>query len=1229
MLATPIIIAIAVGAGLVALCAIGAGIHVHLQRKRTRTYLNTLSQDLAAYHRTRLSAYDNNYSHVRQPTANPRSSIAQQNVAGWSALDSQERVNQEDQPAQLPDDSPMPPNAKRKKSLRDSLYGHSVNVPKTRRQKKIAKAISLKDMNRSPLSAITEMTDSTEMPAIELPTEKTPRVTPERDGVLSPVQASTNWSLPINKKRAAPMSPVEIETPISLKREPSIKVEGELPRSASKQSDISEAPEGPLPPLPTFEIYKPNGGRRHSQMSTDTVSSSVLGPAMSSPSESQLPFDANSGMQDFDFGFTHRSTARMGPSPGRLTGWCNGTPGVASIVPSFDYQTRQWSTVSVNQPSTIREVEPESSDKWAPNAEFFFGAPRQVSNRHSMLDYSSSTRSQQIAKEQRQTAGNVSPASLPPRPASVASSNPYRSDSKPLFAGSRLSSGSAGSGRRTPGHRRQNCVRISIPVSTRQRRPSLISEIVEDSDDEAESSPNKVQIVDITKVSSVDRVRLHSRRSIVDENGSPTISPMSNRPVLNPSRPRRTASYASRNSPVSRPHSDVFYSVADPAVTESKPKTPDPFANPDRWALAPTPPSAVTLNPPMALHEDSPTLPSPIAPLKISSSTLTALPQMENSPTRKSRPMGPRSQPSVISTNVNLQSSKPVSKTVPSPRVSKALDPSQPIPGPQQTTITSPSDADLRKSVAMLRSMDSSGRHLNNSSRLYPGATSFMSSTSSRNNHDDWKELNAIWESRSNSVDSVSTRPITRDNSVAHNLNPAKRGHRQSLSQGNPLSSLTSPAISNTSALSRNNSIAAPGRSGYGMQQGSVSAGGGYLPRDSNLFGVGHNRQPSLFGSSKRKMSTSVSHSHNRSQASAGQNWSNTLASGNSTAESSSNLQQGTTWGQFGNISRAGSPARMSMMSISGMSIWEDESIRGDSPEPLTRQQSAASSAPSNAHLIRNNNTGPGPALPTSTSMTTSQNARPQQSPGLGISTTTTTTATSTNTSKFKPIIFDDAYSQAHLVSPLNDSDMENVTPTTHTFGGSRYTFNFPAVPTNNGKRAVSRGNLAAPISPIQQQPQQPNSAGTAKGTSTTQQSQFTPTTVASSTASSSTFASPSLQPQPLRSHATHPVVRELQQQQATIDEQMHKTPNKTQPMGLGLRVGDKLLGTPGSLRSLYDGEGFLKESPLRVGYGGGSQHAMGAVGGGGGRAVFGGGAENVSMRAQMLRGEGVGWQRR
>ena len=1239
------------------LLGLAAAVHLGLQRRKNEKYLSNLTQDLAASQRIRLSAYEGNYAHVGQPSTNARSSTIQPNHVGWSALESQEHLDRKEPLAQLPDDSPMPPRAKRKKSLRDSIYGHSgINVPKTRRQKKIAKAISLKDMNRSPLSAITEMTDSTEPPgAVELPTERTPRVTPERDGLVSPMHQTTNWSLPVQKRREAPMSPVEIETPISLRRVPSIQAQPQelqgLPKSASIQSDISEAPGDPLPPLPVFDTYKSGAfGRRHSQMSTETVSSSVLGSAKPSPADTQLPFQANSGMQDFDFGFSHRSSARVGPSPGRTTGWHSGRPGVASVTPSFDFQGRQWSTTSATQSSTIREVKAESKgEDYTPLVEHLFGPSKSVSKRHSMLDYSTSTRSQQAPAQHKQAIGNVSPTSLPPRPASVASSNPHRLDYKPSFASSRLSSGSTGSERRTPGHRRQNCVRISIPIPTRKRRPSNISEILEDTDDEIETSPNKVQIVDITKVSSADRNRGSARRSIVDANGSPTLSPLSNRPVLSPSRGKRTASYASRNSPVSRPESDVFYSTVDLKAMESKPKTPDPFANPDRWALAPTPPSAMTLNPPSAF--DSPTLPSPLPPLKITSNTssaLTALPLGEISPTRKPRPLGPRSPPPVMSSNVHLQKASSPTKAMPASRIAAQAEPAmQPISQPQPATAKSPAENDLRKSVTMLRSMDSSGRHLNTTSRLYAPPASFLSITSSRNNHDDWKELNAIWEvSRSNTMDSVSTRAPTRDNSIQQPSGSGKRGHRQSLSQGVPFSSVADPVVSNYNALSRNNSSGASGNSGgYGMQQGAVSAGGGYLPQDSSVFNYAHSRQPSMFGSSKRKMSMNVSHGQQASQNSLARNWQMSSAGnddsvGNVGGNNTGCMGQSPNWGQYGNMSRAGSPGRMSMMSISGMSIWEDESIRGDSPEPPTRQQSTASrhkhqfssNGPPPVALPTTYASGPGPALPSTT--TSASAGKPVSSqPAQSFGVTTTVSASNNSASKPKPIIFDDNYSQAHLVSPLNDSDMENMTPTAHTFGNSRYTFNFPAVPTT--KRVPSRGNMSSSA-------QQNTLSLDAKSSTATISTLSSPTMP---TPSSSILNSPSLQPQPLRSHLVNPA-QQLQQQvrmaqppglmsQPGLQQDQRTTTPKSQqqsqPQGLGLRVGDRLLGTPGSLRSLYDGEGFLKESPLR------GKLRGGITGGGGGNGVSSIGASAgvagapamSTVRGQMIRGEGPGWARR
>ncbi|ETN44656.1 uncharacterized protein HMPREF1541_10326 [Cyphellophora europaea CBS 101466] len=907
----------------VVLLTVGFLVHGRIVRKRHQQHLDSLNQDLQAYHRTRLSAYDTNYAHVGPPQTNPRSSQEVQQIhSEWSALGSQDHLEEEaavEAASARPDTNPMPPKSKRKKSLRDSIYGHSgSNAPKTRRQKKIDNTIALKAMNRSPLSAITELTDSTaplnELPMpVELPTEPTPKLpAAENEPLVSPIHSRVGESFPSTKKRPPPLSPVEIDTPISLKRESSFG-QSQEPQLSPGMASVSEAPDSPLPPLPTFESCKASGPRRSSQVSTLTVDSSVLG--FPSPSELSLP-QVNSGMQEFDFGF-NRSKPPLAPSPGRPPFWHSGGLGVPSVVPTFEYHSRETSAAPEGRVSALKTGSGTDVTAWSPGPDFFFGSQYSspAQHRHSIQGPRLSKRSHEVMREGRQIGGNVSPTALRPRPASIASSKPFR-DNQPIRSVSR-------------GHRRQNCVRISIPVvppsrmnspNARSRRPSDISEASEDSDEDGSALPNKVQVVDVSPKESPDtRPRVQTRRSIVDENGSPIISSVANRSTLASSQQKRSPSPThSSPSDERREFEDLW---TQPGNTSEDYSTPDLFANPSSWALSPTPTSARTLGGPFKSsvfehpnsENSSPILPSPCKPAPVVASAAA-----DTTGPTTARPLGPRQAPAFPSTNVNLHRSlSKISSPATSPKTMGPVRDSHDrrrssttLPNP--TTVQSDDQvSDLRQSVTLLRSLDSNGRLLNTNSRLWgpEGTPKFQTEAQ---NHEDWKQLNALWEvSRTNSVASVSTR--------------------------------ATPVIH-----TRNNSTAGTG-SAMHSRMSSMGPGG------------------SMFGSTKRKMNRPQSHKRDFSI-------SNTLPPIASRPRSSL-------------LNNNGSPSRDSQYSLGGVSIWEDDSIHGDSPEPASGQASRRGSVaiPPRLESLPQQPVQPQAALQQQEQLGRTKQRHPQQPIGLGI----------------------------------------------------------------------------------------------------------------------------------------------------------------------------------------------------------------------------------------------------
>ncbi len=659
-----VVVAVAGGVGLVVLAVLLA---VSIERRRHWRLMQQYGLRKMSIHRPTLSANENNYAHIPQPNSHVRSRGRPARLpATWTTVPSEESIPLGSTPEeQSNNDDSMLPGAKRRKSLRSSLHGYSFNVPRTRRQKKIQKATPLDQMPQSPLSAITELTDSQAPMATELPIEITPREAPNRP-------PRSPESLHIAKTRAARTLSQEVATNRPDKRA--------FARSVSMTSTFT-APAEPLPPLPIFDTYKSqrhNEPWRNSTTSLDTVGSSVLGTVFSSPSrvgtDLTVPSTNLDGMQTFDFGFNEsKATARLFVPPVRQTmqGFCNGKTGISSIRPSVEYHNGR--AISLESTShnrlkayqdTFRTIDASS---WN-----FQSQPRSANSqaRHSIQDYGCV-----LGKRNHlDTSFGASPQMVPRRPASVASGNPYQWDLEPAFSAMRIS---AGSNEVRKGHKRQNCVRIAnLPVQ--EQRNSRVEQMPELLEEQPET-PNdtQVKIPGLTLLEAGQPV-LRARASLVDVKGSP--SPLHNRPVLVPSRPRHSPFYRASNSSAgsARPDSDVF------STGQPDPKTPESFRHSTRqWPLSPISPNNIKLNVATPSY-DSPTLPSPI--------------NAANLFPRISRIMGPRNPPpSGLSPRTGSPSpvgSRPVQKRV-------APD-------------------DLRKSIMALRSMNSEGRLLDApSSRNY------------------------------------------------------------------------------------------------------------------------------------------------------------------------------------------------------------------------------------------------------------------------------------------------------------------------------------------------------------------------------------------------------------------------------------------------------------------------------------------------------------------------------
>jgi hypothetical protein len=264
--------------------------------------------------RVRSSVGSSDYSHIPEPMANLRRSthlpygIVSERKA---TISSQDTLAQ--QQTTLINDRPRVRDAishqKRRRSLRASFSAHSFSLPKTRRQKKIERAIPLRTIPHSPLSAITEHSGtntSQASPSVgiaELPTEITPKSTPARDDHDMPVERPFSLQWPLTTTERAPNTAPSTTIRVPASRNSTLMrmnttghgISPDRPplgqRSISVGSTLSLAPEDPLPPLPSIMPNHWPAGRksrlRLSAASVDTIGSSVLGGGQTSPSQTE------------------------------------------------------------------------------------------------------------------------------------------------------------------------------------------------------------------------------------------------------------------------------------------------------------------------------------------------------------------------------------------------------------------------------------------------------------------------------------------------------------------------------------------------------------------------------------------------------------------------------------------------------------------------------------------------------------------------------------------------------------------------------------------------------------------------------------------------------------------------------------------------------------------------------------------------------------------------------
>jgi hypothetical protein len=743
---------------------IGAVIVVVIVRHRHRQLMPSppgLTRGLSTYHRTHLSADASNYAHIplprtrlRRSTHLPHGVISE----GWTDLPSQDSISLPPMAviSEQRHADPELAQPKRRRSLRATFSPHSFHVPKTRRQKKIDRAIPLNAVRRSPLSAITEFSDpntrdvSPAIGAVELPTEITPTTTPPRreDIVKASRPTSTQWLLRSDKRRSQDVMEIATESDID-KNSASIRMNSTShnvapgrvslgQRSISMASTISVAPGDPLPPLPTIVAsrypQRNNSRVRSSMASTDTIGSSVLGTVVFSPLhdgtdqtdftvESPCVAPSPSLLQEYESRPESWSPAAvtMGIPPGTTTsrGLRNGAAGIESFRASIGNPLSRMTSIS-QVPGTMQNgningladsgLTKIDASTWdlglsaggnsfrkslspsLPTPVAGYGLShqhRRPTARHSMYEQHPGISKilWNPAISQGDSGYEVSPVRRPsrPRPASVGSHDPFQCDQKklPILPNLKFNR-SPGSQHR--GHKRQNCVRISIlPAVDVSRKAEKLPQMVEE--DEQPETPTK-RNNNIPGLRLIEQDDGNLTYKLAPPVGPASLSPFRNRPVLYPtSRTRATYSRAStrESSGSPRPDSDVFntspYDLKTPSIFGS--------TSPNRhWPLSPTPLNNIKLNetPSAALKKfsepydpESPILPSPT----LLSATLFP---------RKYTLHGPRSLPS------GAHSGRSSRTTSPSPlqRMGRNANATT-------TTNTKRSGDDLRRSVMMLR----------------------------------------------------------------------------------------------------------------------------------------------------------------------------------------------------------------------------------------------------------------------------------------------------------------------------------------------------------------------------------------------------------------------------------------------------------------------------------------------------------------------------------------------
>lgn len=731
------IIGVAVAAGIVTL-ATGIVVAVKIERRRNRHFLQShgLTRGLSKYHRPKLSVNEENYSNISLPTASLRRSV--QLPDGIAASPWQDPTSKRHEIEKL--SLVRHPISERKKNRRRPLSGHQIRVPKTRRQHKLRKVSVMDQAHQSSLSVITELMDSRSCRSSIMahpPNEPQTTATERDSDDVKENRTSSQWPLPNAVSSLAGSMSTEVAS-VAAKESVLMRVRGlsntgggssqrfpAVPRSQSFSSNTSSAPGDPLPPLPTIETYQQsrNLRTRASNISLETVGSSILGNIMSSPLNVDTDLNAprvgsNAGFSNFDFGLRHKvSTPTLQTPPGRRTihGLVGGKSSIRSLHPSVDLDgsSHEPPRNHFNPAQCLFSGLPEESLKTIDASTWENPLPLRVNKtrsiearvRHSMyepvkiLEWRAASDSAMFTTSYRAL---VTQRPIEKRPASVATTTFAQGQKQGIYAPYRHSLTSLDGPRR--GHRRQNCVRITnLPLLDNRIKQKNIAPMPQVEEQQQSSPPSRVvrferSPPDSLEVSNSEAIlQANPPLAAIKISSKSTPSPFRNRPILTPM--TQPAHHQFSNAPSSlssgtpRPDSDVFNSTHVQIIPSSN------YANPSprQWPLSPISPYGIRFNntPPSIHHPDteyrpaeSPMLPSPAFNL----SSLYP---------RKSLVRGPRNPPSSA---YGAYGASPLQhKQGKYYRVSKDRD-------------SSAGNIDLRRSVMMLRSMNSEGRLLDDQS---------------------------------------------------------------------------------------------------------------------------------------------------------------------------------------------------------------------------------------------------------------------------------------------------------------------------------------------------------------------------------------------------------------------------------------------------------------------------------------------------------------------------------